>query len=89
MGKKHKKLKGKVEKVLPSFGNDGVEKAQVEIQEADPLYRELRVENVLTDDEGKKQKLKPGAHVDVILEADSDAVVDLKKSHHSKEKSKD
>jgi len=89
MGKKRKKLKGRVEKVLPPFGSHGVEKAQVEIHEADQLYREIRVENVLTDEDGAKQKLKPGAEVEVILEADSDAMTDVKKPRHSDEQSAD
>jgi hypothetical protein len=31
------------------------------------------VENVLTDENGEKVRLKPGAEVDVILEADTGA----------------
>ena len=43
------------------------------VEEADALYREIRVENVVTDEKGGKASLKPGAEVDVIIEADSDA----------------
>lgn len=82
MTKKRRKLKGTVERVFPA-GPDEAEKAQVGIHEAEPLYREIRIENVLTDDEGEKRKLKPGAEVDVIVEADSDATTDVKKSHSS------
>jgi hypothetical protein len=39
------------------------------------LYREIRVDNELTDDAGEKASLKPGAEVDVIVEADSDATL--------------
>jgi hypothetical protein len=46
------------------------EKAQIAIEDADHLYREIRVENVLTDETGEKTSLKPGAKVDVVLEAD-------------------
>jgi hypothetical protein len=35
------------------------------------LYREIRVDNVLTDDEGKKERLEPGDEVDVTIEKDS------------------
>jgi hypothetical protein len=49
------------------------EKAQIGIEKADDLYREIRVENVLTDENGEKVGLKPGAEVDVIVEADTDA----------------
>jgi hypothetical protein len=39
----------------------------------DPTNREIRVENALTDENGERVRLKPGAEVDVILEADTDA----------------
>ena len=51
------------------------EKAQINISEADELYREVRIENELTDEAGEKAKLKPGAEVDVVIEADSDAII--------------
>jgi len=34
------------------------------------LYKEIRVENVVTDETGKKEHLKRGEDVDIILEAD-------------------
>ena len=49
------------------------EKAQIGVEEADDLYREIRIENVLTDENGEQARLKPGAKVDVVVEADSDA----------------
>ena len=51
------------------------EKAQIDIEEADDLYREIRIENVLTNDEGEKAALKSGKPVDVIVEAESDATM--------------
>jgi hypothetical protein len=45
------------------------------VEGADDLYRELRIENVLEDEKGKKVKLKQGAHVDVTLEAERSATV--------------
>jgi hypothetical protein len=47
------------------------EKAEISIHGADDLYREIRIENRLENDEGEKVKLKQGAHVDVIVEADT------------------
>jgi len=41
---------------------------------ADELYREIRVENTLTDENGNEVSLKPGAQVDVTIEADADAM---------------
>ena len=65
-------LPGKVEKVIiphPSTGES--EKAQITVEGADHLYREIRVPNRLTDHNGRKVKLKKGAEVDVKIEADS------------------
>lgn len=74
MSKKRKKLQGTVQKVIkPSLAQP--EKAQIAIPEADDLYREIRIENLVTDDKGEKARLKPGAEVDVIVEADSSATL--------------
>ncbi|HET9406802.1 MAG TPA: hypothetical protein VFO39_06155 [Candidatus Sulfotelmatobacter sp.] len=71
MSKKRKKLRGTVHKVIVPLNSVGPEKAQINIHGADDLYREIRIENELTDDNGQKAKLKPGSEVDVIVEADS------------------
>ncbi|HSY65663.1 MAG TPA: hypothetical protein VK829_13755 [Terriglobales bacterium] len=68
-----KRLRGKVQKVLKPIVPVEPEKAQISVDEADELYREIRVENALTDENGERVRLKPGAEVDVILEADTDA----------------
>lgn len=70
---KRKKLRGTVQKVFKSIVPREPEKAQISVEEADDLYREIRVENVLTDENGDKVRLKLGAEVDVVLEADTDA----------------
>ena len=75
MTKKRKKLRGTVEKIIKSSNPSEPEKAEIALHEAEHLYREIRVENELTDDAGQKSSLKPGANVDVIVEADSDATV--------------
>lgn len=46
------------------------EKAEISISGADDLYREIRIENKLENEQGEKVKLKQGAHVEVIVEAD-------------------
>lgn len=46
------------------------EKAEIRIDDADELYREIRVENELETDDGEKVKLKQGAPVDVTVEAE-------------------
>ena len=40
------------------------------MHDADDLYREIRIENTLENSRGKKVQLKPGAQVDVTVEAD-------------------
>lgn len=63
-------LQGKVEKIVPGVHPSQPEKAQIEVDGADHLYREIRVENTLTDGSGQEVKMKEGAHVDVTIEAD-------------------
>jgi hypothetical protein len=65
-------LSGTVEKVIPPPHPSLPEKAQVAVEEADHMYRELRIENSLEDENGNKVALKPGAEVDVTIEADSE-----------------
>ena len=72
MTKKRKKLHGTVKKLIRPAHPAQPEKAQIDITEADDLYREIRVDNVLTDDEGKKGRLEPGDEVDVTIESESD-----------------
>ena len=72
---KKRKLRARVEKVIKPVVPSDPEKAQLGIQGADPLYREIRIENIVIDENGKQARLKPGAEVDVVLEADSDATI--------------
>ena len=62
-------LPGKVEKIFPPVGNEP-EKAQIKVEDAYELYREVRVENTLQDADGKPVALKKGAEVEVTIEAD-------------------
>lgn len=73
--KKRKRMKGKVQKVITSVPPTEPEKVQINIEEAEDLYREIRVENEVTDEAGNKAKLKAGVEVDVVIEADSSAVI--------------
>ena len=70
-------LPGTVEKIIPA-NPIAPEKAQIAVEGADHLYREIRVDNTLEDEKGKKVSLKPGAHVDVKIEADKEATVPKK-----------
>lgn len=63
-----------VNKVLKQFSPSGMEKVEISILDADDLFREIRVENLLTDGKGNMLALQPGVHLDVRLEADRDSL---------------
>jgi hypothetical protein len=78
-------LPATVEKVIkPAFPNEP-EKAQISVEGADHLYRELRIENTLVDDHGDAVRLKPGAEVEVTITAEPNnfAATDSDKSASS------
>ena len=64
---------GTVQKIIKSPVPGVPEKAQILVEGADDLYRELRVENTLTDEKGHEVSLKQGADVEVIIEAEPGA----------------
>ena len=71
MTKKPKTKKpGTVTKIIKSPLPDEPEKAEIAVEGADDLYKEIRIENTLEDEEGKKVRMKKGAQVDVTIEAD-------------------
>ncbi len=66
-------LPATVEKIIKSPYPDVPEKAQIAVEGADHLYRELRIENTLIDENGGKVHLKKGAEVEVTIEAEPEA----------------
>ncbi|HEX3322814.1 MAG TPA: hypothetical protein VHR84_19055 [Terriglobales bacterium] len=72
-------LPGKVEKVIEPQSLGEPEKVQISIEDADALYREIRVENSLTDEDGNEVRLKEGADVDVKVEAEDEATSEKKR----------
>jgi hypothetical protein len=66
-------LPGTVEKIIKPMEPREAEKAQIAIEGADELYREIRVENSLTDENGNEVRLKKGASVEVTVEAPPEA----------------
>jgi hypothetical protein len=68
-------LPGKVEKIIKSPHPSEPEKAQIAVEGADDLYKEIRIENSLTDENGRTVRLKKGAEVEVTVEADKSATV--------------
>ncbi|MGA8272059.1 MAG: hypothetical protein WB919_10925 [Candidatus Sulfotelmatobacter sp.] len=78
-------LPATVEKIIKPMFPSEPEKAQIAVQGADHLYRELRIENILTDENGDKVKLKPGVEVEVTIAADA---ADTAKSGRAEDASK-
>jgi uncharacterized cupredoxin-like copper-binding protein len=70
-GKPSTTLSGKVEKIIKSPGPNEPEKAEITVPDAEPLYQEIRIENKLKGEDGEDVRLKPGASVDVTIEADA------------------
>ena len=66
-------LPGTVEKIIKSPFPSEPEKAQIVVEGADHLYKEIRIENTLTDENGDKVQLKPGAEVKITVEAQREA----------------
>ncbi|HZW80120.1 MAG TPA: hypothetical protein VFF50_06600 [Candidatus Deferrimicrobiaceae bacterium] len=73
------KLPGTVEKIIKPSEPGEPEKAQISIEAADDLYREIRIENSLTTKNGEEVGLKQGDEVDVTVEADKEATHPQKK----------
>jgi hypothetical protein len=86
MTKKRSKTRkrGVVEKIIKPPHPSVPEKAQIAIEGADELYKEIRVENVLEDETGEKVKLKEHAPVEVVIEADAESTTP--KNHKTNEK---
>jgi hypothetical protein len=68
-------LPGTVEHIIKPSHPSQPEKAQIAIEGADDLYREIRIENSLTDENGDEVRLKKGAEVEVTVEAHPGATV--------------
>jgi len=67
-------LPGTVEKVIESPHRRHAGKGgDCQWKGADDLYREIRIENKLVDENGNEVKLKEGASVEVTVEAESAA----------------
>ncbi len=68
-------LPGKVEKIIPPAHPAEPEKAQINVEGAEDLYREIRIDNVLQNEKGETVRLKQGAEVEVTVEADAAATI--------------
>jgi hypothetical protein len=64
-------MPGIVSKIIPSARESQPEKAQIAVDRTDHQYRDLRIENTLTDEHGDAVRLKKGAHVQVTVRAEA------------------
>jgi hypothetical protein len=63
-------LPGTVEKIIKPPHPNEPEKAQINVEGAEELYREIRLVNTLKDENGEEVAIKEGARVHVTIEAD-------------------
>src|SRR5580704_3153943 len=69
---------GTVEKIIHSIDPDEPDKAQIAVEGAEELYREIRIDNTLQDESGNEVCLRKGAEVEVTIAADSEATTPKK-----------
>ena len=62
-------LPGTVQKIIKPLHRKAPEQAEITVDKAEELYREIRVENTLVNEKGEEVGLKPGAPVEVTIEA--------------------
>jgi hypothetical protein len=72
-------LPGTVEQIIPPPFPGIPEKAEIAVKGADDLYREIRIENTLTNENGEKVRQKEGADVQVTVEAEPEATTSMAK----------
>jgi hypothetical protein len=77
-------MPGTVKKIIKPPHPSMPEKAEIAVDGADELYREIRIENSLTDEKGNEVQLKPGAQVEVTVEADRNDTIAKPKSDAAK-----
>ena len=66
-------LQGTVEQIIESSHPSEPGKVEISIEGGDELYREIRIDNTLTDEDGAQVSLKKGAEVEIRLEAETKA----------------
>lgn len=78
-----KKLSASVRKIIPPLMSGEAETVEISLDDAEDLYREIRIANIFTDQNGAAGSLRPGSRVDVIVEADTEAVPEETDEHPS------
>jgi uncharacterized protein YfaS (alpha-2-macroglobulin family) len=70
-----KKLSGIVRKLIKDGYRHRADIVEVDIHEAEDLFREVRIENTFTDLDGQKVSLKQGAHLDITFETEPEHTI--------------
>jgi len=73
-------LPGTVQKIIKTPNPKAPEQVEIVVENAEELYREIRVENTLGNEKGEEVSLKPGASVEVTIEANEKETVKKGKS---------
>ena len=73
-------LPGTVQKIIKTPNPQMPEQAEIVVENAEELYREIRVENTLVNEKGEEVGLKPGATVEVTIEANEKDTIKKEKS---------
>jgi hypothetical protein len=60
-------MPGTVSRIISARPPSQMEKAQITVESANDRHRDLRIENMLTDEHGNDVKMKKGAHVEVTV----------------------
>ena len=66
-----KKVSGNVQRIIKDAYNYRADVVEINIPQADDLFREIRIENTFADLDGQKVSLKQGAHLEITFEADA------------------
>ncbi|MGA8763872.1 MAG: hypothetical protein WB562_13485 [Candidatus Sulfotelmatobacter sp.] len=72
-GKPSATLPGMVERIIKSPIPNAPDQAQITVDGADPFYREICINNTLTNGNGNEVSLTAGAQVEVTVKADAKA----------------
>jgi hypothetical protein len=62
-------LPGKVAKIIPSLSTDEASTVQISVDAPPAVYREVRIENTLTNESEGKVSLKAGSPVEITVTA--------------------
>jgi hypothetical protein len=67
-------LPGTVDKIVKPPSRSEPEKAQIAVEGADQKFKDIRIENALTDGLGEEVHLEPGAKVKVTIASEPEPI---------------